>query len=135
MKSAYYARDEVTAFYLAQEGLEFARVFRDQNFLTNQPGFTNFGYCTNVYCNIDFVHASALQCPNPNDPNSCPKLLVDSNGLFNTQSGTPSIFTRTIIISAVPGTTDEIAVKVRVSWVSAGIPRSFQLSEHLFNWL
>ena len=33
LRSAYYARDEITAFYLAQEGLEFVRAYRDQSYL------------------------------------------------------------------------------------------------------
>src|SRR4051812_26467647 len=36
--SAYYARDEVTAFYLAQEGLEVVRNVRDNNILINSQG-------------------------------------------------------------------------------------------------
>lgn len=35
LKSSYFARDQITAFYLAQEGLEFVRNFRDTNSLKN----------------------------------------------------------------------------------------------------
>src|SRR3954464_3392894 len=40
LASAYYARDEVTAFYLAQEGLEAVRNVRDNNILQNSQGGT-----------------------------------------------------------------------------------------------
>jgi len=141
LKSAYYARDEITAFYLAQEGLEYVRALRDQNYLASpaQPWLTGITDCLssvganppNVSCQVDFPNFSHSVCAN----NLCTALVVDSNGLFNTQNGTKSNFTRTLTIVPVAGTSDEVAVGVTVSWVSAGINRSFKLSEHLFNWL
>ncbi len=132
LKSAYYARDEITAFYLAQEGLEYARAVRDQNYLSGQSWLTGIDQCVGVSCTVDFPNFTNTLCQN----NSCPQVLTDpASLLFNEKSGSPSGFTRVFTLSTVPSNTDEIAVKVTVSWVSAGISRSFQLSEHLFNWL
>ncbi len=132
LKSAYYARDEITAFYLAQEGLEYARAVRDQNYLSGRPWLTDMDGCINIACQIDFPNFTGSACPN----NSCQALLIDqTSNLFNARSGTPSGFTRIFTLVPIEGVPGEIAVTVRVSWVSAGISRSFRLSEHLFDWL
>lgn len=142
LKSAYYARDEVTAFYLAQEAMEYAQAVRDQNYLTGQSWLTTLTPCESadgsVMCQVDFPNFLNAVCANGTcNPPSLQNgpLLVDSHGLFNAESGTPSIFTRTLSIVPVTGTPDEVAVNVRVSWVSSGITRTFQISEHLFNWI
>ena len=158
LRSAYYARDEITAFYLAQEGLEYVYAIRDQNYLFNSAnpkspqrfwldcldGVSNsscpaapqcesvVGGPANVSCQVDFVNFSAAVCPG----NGCSALYVDSNGLFDTDTtGAQSAFTRTLTIVPLTDNTDEIRVTSTVSWVSAGISRQFQLSEDLFNWL
>jgi prepilin-type N-terminal cleavage/methylation domain-containing protein len=155
LRSAYYARDEITAFYLAQEGLEYVYAIRDQNYLANpqEPwldclngvgtaGCSNptppncvsvVGGPANVSCQVDFIRFSATVCPG----SGCSPLSVDPNGLFDTDTtGTQSAFTRTLTIVPLaddPG--NEIRVTSTVSWVSAGISRQFKLSEDLFNWL
>ena len=133
LKSAYYARDGITAFYLAQEGLEYVRAIRDQNYLASpqQPWLTGIDDCVGVSCQVDFLNFSHSVCPG----NACSALLVDSNGFFNAQNGASSNFTRSLTLSPVAGTSDEVTAGVTVSWVSAGISRSFTLSEDLFNWL
>ncbi len=132
LRNAYYARDQVTAFYLAQEGIEYVRAFRDQNYLASQSWLTGVDNCIDVACTVDFTNFSHAVCPS----GVCSKLLISSSGgLFNHQSGSPSLFTRTLTITRVPNTNDEIVIKVTVSWTSASLNRSFQLTEHLFNWL
>lgn len=134
LKSAYVARDEITAFYLAQEGLEYVRAVRDENYLGQTPWLNIVDACINKYCNVDFPNFTRN---NPyNTPGSVPNLYFGGNNLFNTQSGgTVSGFKRYVTILNVAGTADEVIVKVTVSWTTAGIPRAFTLSEHLFNWL
>lgn len=141
LRSAYYARDEITAFYLAQEGLEYVRAVRDQNYLHSpaQPWLTGVDDCESPAgaasppaCQVDFPNFSHSVCVG----GTCTPLLIDSNGLFNASTGNPSAFTRTLTITEVAANpTGEVVVGVRVSWVSAGISRSFQLSEHLFDWI
>lgn len=137
LKSAYYARDEVTAFYLAQEGLEYAEAVRDQQFIANTGPWLGNLETTCIYpniCEIDFPNFTASTCvPGGNPP--CDPLLIDSNGLFEYASKsdtTVSPFTRTLTV--IPVASDEVRVSVTVTWVSVGISRSFTLSEHLFDW-
>jgi hypothetical protein len=131
LRSAYYARDQITAFYLAQEAVEYIQAKRDQNYLTSATWLTGLDECISTACSIDFPNFTHTACSTTCDPlliRDTDKLFVGPGG-----SGTPSVFTRSVRIVAV--TTDEVDIKVTVSWVSAGISRSFQISEHLFNWL
>jgi|SRR6185295_6292436 len=133
LKSAYVARDEITAFYLAQEGLEYAHAVRDENYLGSTPWLTTLDGCINKYCNVDFPNFIRTIY---NTSASVPALYFGGNNLYNTTSGgTVSPFKRYMTITNVAGTDDEVIVRVTVSWVTAGISRSFTLSEHLFNWL
>ncbi len=136
LRSSYYARDQVTAFYLAQEGLEYVRAKRDQNYLASpaQPwmnGLMTGEVCTApAVCTIDFPNFTHRVCV----AGVCAPILVDQTTfLFNTQTGVPSLYTRKLSISQVNA--DEVSARVTVSWVSAGINRTFTISENFFNWL
>lgn len=132
LRSAYYSRDQVTAFYLAQEGIEYVRGVRDQNYLTANTWLTNLTDCESAKCVVDSPNFSHTVCPN----DVCPAVLVSSvGGLFNQTSGTPSKFTRVLTLTPVAGAPDQIIVGVTVSWMSGAISRTFTINERLFNWL
>lgn len=135
LRSAYYARDQITAYYLAQEAVEYIQAKRDQNYLTSASWMNGLSECISPNtCNIDFPNFTHTQCAS----NGCtPLYLRTSDKLFviDSAQATPSVFTRTVRVVPVTGHSDEEDVTVTVSWVSAGISRSFQISEHLFNWL
>ncbi len=131
LRSAYYARDQVTAFYLAQEGVEYIQAKRNENYIASAGWLTGLDSCVTTACNIDMPNYTHVSCPV-----TCAPLLIDNtNNLFKvtTSNGTPSVFTRSVRITSI--TASEVRVAVTISWVSAGINRSFQISEHLFNWL
>ncbi len=135
LRLAYYARDQVTAYYLAQEAVEYVRAERDQNYLAGRPWLTGVSDCVNVNCVVDFPNFSHQVCP---VSGPCPKLRVSSATTLYTQnvgSGPESPFTRILTITPVPGTGDEVVLQVSVSWVSVGINRSFQIKEHIFDWV
>jgi type II secretory pathway pseudopilin PulG len=132
LRSAYYSRDQVTAFYLAQEGIEYVRGVRDQNYLTGQSWLNGVTDCQGAKCVVDFPNFTHTLCPN----NICPAVLISSSGgLFNQTSGTPSKFTRILTLTPVAGSPDQMIVGVTVSWTSGAISRTFTLNERLFNWL
>lgn len=147
--SAFYARDEITAYYLAQEGLEYVRNGRDTVFLINNSGGTpiewlnGLGECESEDgCYIDadaplyyerVENESAItECPG-----DCPTLrFEDSTGLYSYSSGDDSKFTRTIKISREGA--DEAVVESTVSWTVGNLfasTKSFTLKERIFNWL
>src|SRR5438046_1665614 len=57
LNSAYYAKDQVTAFYLAQEGIEYMRFLRDTNSLNNRFPW-----------NLGIVDGSGFPTCTKNDP-------------------------------------------------------------------
>jgi prepilin-type N-terminal cleavage/methylation domain-containing protein len=131
LSSAYYARDQITAFYLAQEAIEYARAKRDKNYLASpaNPWLTGIADCTSALCNVDFPNFTHTVC-NP----QCPELLYNTtSGLYNTISGDPSGFRRELTIT--PVTADEVSLRVNVYWQSGSLSRSFEIKENIFNWL
>lgn len=133
LKSAYYARDQVTAFYLAQEGVEFVRAVRDQNYLAGNAWLSGIGdTCTNTLCTVDFPNFSYASCPQ----NTCAPIKVSQiGGLYNHASGIDSPFTRTVTLVPSGSNADQVIVSVTISWRSAGVSRTFTIEERLFNWL
>lgn len=134
LRLAYYARDQVTAFYLAQEAVEYVRAERDQNYLADADWLTGLGDCIGNSCVIDMPHFSHTAC---GILSACPPVYISTaTTLYNqdSSSGPASPFTRVLSIVPVEGSTDEVAVTVTISWVSVGINRSFQITEHLFDW-
>jgi Tfp pilus assembly protein PilV len=139
LQSAYYSRDEITASYLAEEGLEYVRAVRDQNYLTGNAdwlagldGTSGAPNCVNAFCTVDYVHFKAAACAG-----TCTgtPLVIDAAGLYNQQTGNTSIYTRALNIHTIAGAPNEVDVEVTVSWQAGTIARSFIISEHLFSWL
>ncbi len=136
LQSAHYARDEVTAYYLAQEGIEYVRAIRDQNYLSGSPWLTGLdessaASCIDTPCIVDMTEFDHAECGA-----GCPPLqLSDIGELYNQSTGESSIYTRTLTITRVDGGDEEVVVTVSMTWVSKNLNRSFQLTEHLFNWL
>ncbi len=123
------AKDNVTAFYLAQEGIEFVRAERDTNFLKNRNWINggNLDRCVGQNCRIDVMEDTINSCSGP-----CPVMRL-SNGYYQYITGPDSPFTRTIrITETVSGR--EATIDVTVSWMSKLIPRSITLREYIFNW-
>ncbi len=132
LKNAYYARDQVTAFYLAQEGVEFVRAIRDQNYLSGAEWLTGIDACSGVPCIVDFPNFTYTVCPQ----GVCPPVKVSQiGGLYNHVTGTDSPFTRSVILTPSASNPDQMVVSVTVSWRSSGVSRVFTIEERLFNWL
>ena len=145
LRSAYYARDQVTAFYLAQEGIEYVRALRDQNYLTTPGTPTNWVNGLDICkigvgkCTVDLKTFNHAQCPG-GVGGTCPVLYTDPSGVYTQSSGigyTATKFTRSITITDVSlgGLIDEELVSVTVTWQTIGLTRSFTLKERIFNWL
>jgi Tfp pilus assembly protein PilV len=132
LKSAYYARDEVIASYLAQEGLEYVRAVRDQNRIASpqQSWLTNLVQCVNANCTVDFVNFT----PPAVCSGACaPLLIANPGGLYNQAAGDQARFTRTLTMTLISST--EVNVKVSVSWVSQSATHSVTSGENLFQWI
>ncbi len=134
------AKDEVTAFYLAQEAIEIIKNKRDSNQLvkifsnssaTWLDGITSSCPFNNI-CSVDATNLSISNCGA--SWGSCSNLRQNgSTNLYNYSTGPTTNFKREIQIESV--SSNEIMVTVQVTWSKGGISRSFKAKTHLFNWV
>ncbi len=141
LASAYYARDQVTASYLAQEGIEAVRSIRDANVLKNSQGQS-----VNLLTGIPTGQAFVVDTRNNQTWTTCTTNPLKTDGSFygygsgpctvNDPGWTQTYFYRTMTADFVPGTTDEIRLTATVSWASGGFrARSVTISENLYRWV
>jgi len=145
LASAFYARDQVTAYHLAQEGIEAVRAIRDGNILMLTLGQTLSCGEQNILCDIprdrDFkVDARfslptqvAVSCDGP-----CPVLQTDGF-LYGYGSGLNenTRFTRILHAKYVGGSgNNEIRVESTVSWYNAARQvNKFTIYENMYRWI
>jgi prepilin-type N-terminal cleavage/methylation domain-containing protein len=149
LSAAYYARDQITAFNLAQEGLEAVRAIRDGQILrisrtADASAIDLFGAVpANQKFTIDSHNSDIEPCP----PSGCPALQTDGN-LYgydqDTEHWQSTNFTRTLTACYVQsdGTctalpkTDEMHITATVSWPTASQQlRTFTIYENLYRWV
>lgn len=141
LAAAFYARDQITAFNLAQEGIEAVRAIRDGHVLeisqnTNAAGIDLFSPIPlDQNFTIDSHDSNAIQ----NCSGECPALQTDGT-LYGYDSDhttwAPTHFVRTMRVNYVGGSHDEIRVSATVSWPTAsGQIRTFSIFENLYRWV
>lgn len=146
--TAYYARDQVTAFFLAQEAIEAVRSVRDKNILSTALGtptdlMTGIPTSGNPFT-VDTVNLTNGAPTLTTCSGTCPRLQTNGN-LYGYQSGWSNTnFIREVracylqtdgSCSASPAT-DELRVSVTVIWQTAAFQqRSFTLRENLYRWV
>lgn len=134
--TAFYAKDQTTAFYLAQEGIEMIKNRRDQNLLVVVNGGSS-AWLDGISLDTD------LHVDTPNNaiyttatcPKECPTLVYD--GVFyNHTNGTPSRFSRTVRVTQDTADADEALVESTVDWKTGSFQeRTFTISERIYNWV
>jgi prepilin-type N-terminal cleavage/methylation domain-containing protein len=146
--AARTARDQLTASYLAQEGVEYVRAVRDNAFLAG-PGVAWVNFITAIFP----CRGSATCTLDPSQPmgagtgyalvpcsGTCAPLRLTqlSNGTYGytqqTQSGTTvTPFTRRIQVTPVSGAEEEIVTST-VSWTYHGTVYTVVSKDHLTQW-
>lgn len=126
LMAALYARDQVTASFLAQELMEQIKYTRD-NYVADQTK----GFNTPVVGFIDNV-ANILPCPQ-----KPVRLYTDANGKYVVSDETPSRFSRSYCFyKMLPDTlniNDEVTAVVRVTWENGTMANEVRLESELFN--
>lgn len=158
VQSSYVARDQLVASQLAQEGIEYIRSIRDNNYLASPQrtwldGFTGAGASardacynptgvTSYYCTVDPTQGDFHSPPNlgmleHSSTTTAPFLYISSNGLYNQQNnGTPSKFKRLVRIYSIDnGPTTEIQVTVQVLWTTGPRSYSIMVVDNLRDWI
>ena len=138
--SAAVSQNQITAFYLAQEGIEYVRNVRDNNFLNGAGWLNGLEDCLGANgCVIDIPNY------NPSSPaessaacgSVCPNIKYDEAGgfFYNYASGESTIFRRTVKITAgVGGNSDEANISSVVYWKGKFAGKSVGVEEDIFNW-
>ncbi len=146
LTSAYYARDQVAAYSLAQEGIEAVRAVRDGNILSNALTGTSVSLLTNIPINQNFTVDARLSGGSGLSScgiGLCPVLQVDPAGsLYGYGPGwTSTKFRRTVNAqyrgpAAINGGQDEIRVTVTIRWeTSTGRTREFKMYSNMYRWV
>lgn len=144
LKSAYYARDQVTAYNLAQEGIEAVRAIRDGNILVNALTGANVDLLTGIA--VD-GQSFVIDARNNEIWTTCTDTPLKTDGTLYghgtdpcTQNGadgwTPTRFHRTIVASFVDVAHDEIRIESTVRWRTGSYQeRSFTIYENMYRWI
>ena len=149
IQSSTIAKDQITAFYLAQEGVEYIKNIRDENALfslneisNNRPprswlyGLSDAGADPCYFgrtCRIDsFVGRAGIQ-PCSGGFSTCPDLRQDTaTKLFGYNGAWPATsFKREIQLVQVSST--EISIIMSMTWRTMGKTKSFQVTQSLFD--
>ena len=148
--AAGIARDRLTASYLAQEGIEYVRMMRDNEYLATRATRTawdNFlaqdsiGKCVTStigvapFCTLDPWDNSILGCSGGRTTCS-PLRIIPQNQVDRYKQdltgGTATIFTRTIQAKVITDTDEQIVSKV--SWQNHGTTYDVSIIDHLTPW-
>ncbi len=130
LNSANFSQDQITAFYLAQEGVEAVRNIRDKNAIAGQSWLAGLENCLGgSSCYIDSTNNTVSLCSG-----SCPKIKYNSSSGFYGYNGgwSDSKFTRTIGISETSAA--EALLTITISWQSGNLNRQFIINENILNW-
>ena len=119
IRSTSYSANQLTATYLAQEGIEIVRNMRDTQIINSGSWTVPNG---NYRADYNDQNLSAFG-GNP--------LLKSSGDFYNYDSGIPTIYSRRINIANTPSF---IQVTVYVNWTERGETHQVEVQENLYDW-
>jgi prepilin-type N-terminal cleavage/methylation domain-containing protein len=145
IKSAYYANEQVTAVFLAQEAIEAIRELRDTDALTvyNGDGTETWIWknslpasCEGVGgCGFDLLEGTFETCGAPENNTDCELKVDPATGKYSYATGINSGFKRRVYLTPVGS--EAVSVRVEVTWDSvtfnSGAPRTVALETWIYN--
>ena len=142
IKSSGVSKDQITAFFLAQETIEFIKNIRDENALltlSSTPTHWLHGFAEaqgdpcfpGKVCMIDSNAKTITYCGVVSG--SCPNLNQNSTtGLYGYTAGwVVSRYKREVEFQIINA--DEVMVTVNILWTDGTVSRSFEVKQLLFN--
>lgn len=139
ISSFTFSKDQIIAFYLAQEGFEQVRNIRNENSLKHQNWLTGISgnpsdpcYFGNA-CTVDPVNSNvATRCSS--GVGNCPALRQNATtGFYGYNATWPAtIFRREIVLTQI--NSNEISILVTVNWSKGLASRQFRARENILNW-
>lgn len=145
-QAARFSRDQITAYYLAQEALEVIRQVRDDNILASSPWNQWLTVCQNG-CIINGGVVNATQPSEkiwayPNDcldnrPSNCSlgsrRLLIE-NSVYGHGGGEATKFYRWVKLDTVDGDSNRYRARVFVDFEVGNYMQSYETSTIITNW-
>ena len=155
--AANLSKDQLTASYLAQEGIEYVRMLRDQTYLTDKQTYdadlsasslsetawynfvlgtepTSITNCRDSVCTFDPAESVGFSLV-PCSGNSCGPLYL-ANGIYTQKSdvfgSVKTPFTRTVRLIYVSATEERVVSTV--SWMYHNQQYSVTVTDHLTSW-
>ncbi len=125
LRSAAIVRSNLTAAYLAQEGVELVRNIRDTNWI-NPAKDWNDGLLCPTGCQIDY-QTNTFQ---PYYDQIF--LVVDEDGFYRHGVGSGGKFKRKITTTMTAE--DYLEIESLVSWEEHGMDNSITVINHLYDW-
>lgn len=131
-----YAKNQIVAFFLAQEGQEMVINRRDNNRMSGAADWLDgLAVCGNA-CYVDPVDnpVNFNTCP----AEGCPKIKLRDTGFYGYGAdGVETIFTRVIRVLPVPPTAPdtesrEAQVQVTVNWQNRSLTRTFTINSVIY---
>lgn len=147
--TANTSQDQLVAFYLGQEVIEYVRNVRDTNLIGKNLDDTNFDWLKGLKdpcvsddmsktCYIDVASTADEDEIVVSCNGACPNLKLKDNVYGYDYSGSPTPFIRTVkITSPVDKNDDEAQVDVTMTWKSKygkDKLKTMKLQDHIFNW-
>ena len=139
-----FAKNKLTASYLAQEGVEMVRNIRDSNSLLGGNGIPWVPFTTSVFSSCTPPNGCKIEpSANPLVATICQvtngygcQLNYNSSGFYTYTTGsTASPFSRLITVQDALDGNNEVKVISTVSWNQGSSPKSVTYSENLFDWI
>ncbi|MEK7635315.1 MAG: type II secretion system protein [Patescibacteria group bacterium] len=142
------AKDEVKAFYLAQEAVEMIRNIRDTNQIVKINSDNTRDWLSGITSACPFGRVCSVSagtsgftitdCGASFDNNSCPVLNQDTTTfVYNhdavSASNVATNFKREIQFESI--NPDEISITVRITWSKGLIDNKFEVKTLLLNWI
>lgn len=126
LKTTAATKNRLIASFLAQEGIEIVRYFRE-----NEGGWdwdSWYGSDLNgIYC-PQFTDTTLSSARRPNIP-----LKIDNSNHYQYTSGANTPFSRTMTITKL-SSGKELKVSVEVKWQERGVQQSVIAEDRLWNW-
>lgn len=154
LRAARLSRDQVTAFYLAQDAVEFVKHIRDENSLVAPRADWLAGLEECFSDEAEETDGCQVSVPEWSDGDTAAAVeacgvvgdctLRERDSLFGifATDGQDSRFSRRVKIMTPEGTdptaeTEEALVEVEVRWITGGVSgdKSVLVREHIYNWI
>ncbi len=140
LSTSVFAKDQITAFYLAQDLVENVLRTRANNSINGNPWLTGLSSCVNTICSggiIEQEHSGKLVWGTKvctGGAGTCDKLKFnESSGLYGySSSWVDSRFNREFTLTEI--SSNEMQLNIKVTWTTGALTKEINIQENLLDW-